>query len=109
MTTYDTIIVGGGSWINGQLANRGAPTDDDDWLARGAIGWGWNDAFPFFRKAERDMDDRMRRKCADQPAWPVALPPPERRRASASVPSPAASSAKLAGSGTFVPWAGMPI
>ena len=49
-------VLGGGSSINGQLANRGAPTDYDEWAARGATGWGWNDVFPFFRKVERDMD-----------------------------------------------------
>ncbi len=49
-------VLGGGSSINGQLANRGAPTDYDEWAARGATGWGWNDVFPFFKKVERDMD-----------------------------------------------------
>lgn len=49
-------VLGGGSSINGQLANRGAPSDYDEWAARGATGWGWNDVFPFFRKVERDMD-----------------------------------------------------
>ena len=49
-------VLGGGSSINGQLANRGAPTDYDEWAARGATGWGWNDVFPFFKKVERDLD-----------------------------------------------------
>jgi 5-(hydroxymethyl)furfural/furfural oxidase len=49
-------VLGGGSSINGQLANRGAPTDYDEWEARGAAGWGWNDVLPFFRKVERDLD-----------------------------------------------------
>ena len=31
-------VLGGGSSINGQLANRGAPTDYDEWEARGADG-----------------------------------------------------------------------
>ena len=31
-------VLGGGSSINGQLANRGAPTDYDEWVARGARG-----------------------------------------------------------------------
>ena len=31
-------VLGGGSSINGQLANRGAPTDYDEWEARGAAG-----------------------------------------------------------------------
>jgi 5-(hydroxymethyl)furfural/furfural oxidase len=49
-------VLGGGSSINGQLANRGAPTDYADWEARGAAGWGWNDVLPFFRKVEHDLD-----------------------------------------------------
>ena len=34
-------VLGGGSAINGQLANRGAPHDYDEWQARGAAGWSW--------------------------------------------------------------------
>jgi 5-(hydroxymethyl)furfural/furfural oxidase len=49
-------VLGGGSSINGQLANRGAPTDYDEWEARGAAGWSWNDVLPYFRKLERDLD-----------------------------------------------------
>jgi 5-(hydroxymethyl)furfural/furfural oxidase len=49
-------VLGGGSSINGQLANRGAPTDYDEWEAKGAAGWGWQDVLPYFKKVERDMD-----------------------------------------------------
>ncbi|MCP5152636.1 MAG: GMC family oxidoreductase N-terminal domain-containing protein [Ectothiorhodospiraceae bacterium] len=49
-------ILGGGSSINGQMANRGAPTDYAQWEARGARGWGWDSVLPYFRKLERDMD-----------------------------------------------------
>lgn len=49
-------VLGGGSSINGQLANRGAPTDYDEWDARGAAGWNWDNVLPYFRKIERDMD-----------------------------------------------------
>jgi 5-(hydroxymethyl)furfural/furfural oxidase len=49
-------VLGGGSSINGQLANRGAPADYAEWEARGAEGWGWNDVLPYFRKVERDLD-----------------------------------------------------
>jgi 5-(hydroxymethyl)furfural/furfural oxidase len=49
-------VLGGGSSINGQLANRGAPTDYDEWEARGAAGWGWDAVLPYFRKVERDLD-----------------------------------------------------
>jgi 5-(hydroxymethyl)furfural/furfural oxidase len=49
-------VLGGGSSINGQLANRGAPADYDDWEARGAAGWRWDTVLPYFRKVERDID-----------------------------------------------------
>ncbi len=49
-------VLGGGSSINGQLANRGAPTDYDEWDARGAKGWNWDAVLPFFKKVERDLD-----------------------------------------------------
>ena len=49
-------VLGGGSSINGQLANRGAPTDYDEWEARGGAGWSWKDVLPYFRKVEHDLD-----------------------------------------------------
>ncbi len=49
-------IVGGGSSINGELANRGTPDDYDEWAALGAAGWGWSDVLPYFRKLETDLD-----------------------------------------------------
>jgi 5-(hydroxymethyl)furfural/furfural oxidase len=49
-------VLGGGSAINGQLFNRGSPRDYDEWKARGAEGWGWDDVLPWFRKVERDLD-----------------------------------------------------
>ena len=49
-------VVGGGSSINGQLANRGTPDDYDEWAARGAAGWDWQSVLPYFRKLESDLD-----------------------------------------------------
>ena len=49
-------ILGGGSSINGQLANRGSPADFEEWVSRGASGWGWDDVLPYYKKVERDMD-----------------------------------------------------
>jgi 5-(hydroxymethyl)furfural/furfural oxidase len=49
-------VLGGGSSINGQMANRGAPTDYDEWEARGAAGWNWKSVLPYFKKVERDLD-----------------------------------------------------
>src|ERR1700723_88841 len=34
-------VLGGGSSINGQFANRGAPDDYEEWQQRGAAGWDW--------------------------------------------------------------------
>jgi len=57
LRTYEQArILGGGSSINGQLANRGAPSDYDEWAAKGATGWNWDNVLPFFKKVERDMD-----------------------------------------------------
>ncbi|MFV0299124.1 MAG: GMC family oxidoreductase N-terminal domain-containing protein, partial [Hyphomicrobiaceae bacterium] len=49
-------VLGGGSSINGQMANRGAPTDYDEWHERGAAGWKWDNVLPYFKKLERDLD-----------------------------------------------------
>ncbi len=49
-------VMGGGSSINFQAANRGAPDDYDEWAALGASGWGWKDVLPYFRKLEDDAD-----------------------------------------------------
>src|SRR5246500_307192 len=57
LRTYEQArVLGGGSSINGQLANRGAPTDYDEWNARGARGWNWDAVLTYFKKVERDMD-----------------------------------------------------
>ncbi|KQR76675.1 glucose-methanol-choline oxidoreductase [Burkholderia sp. Leaf177] len=47
-------VMGGGSSINVQSANRGLPRDYDEWAANGATGWSWDDVLPYFRKLERD-------------------------------------------------------
>jgi 5-(hydroxymethyl)furfural/furfural oxidase len=49
-------VMGGGSSINVQSANRGLPRDYDEWAASGAKGWSWRDVLPYFRKLERDVD-----------------------------------------------------
>ena len=47
-------VMGGGSSINVQSANRGLPRDYDDWAANGAPGWAWRDVLPYFCKLECD-------------------------------------------------------
>jgi len=49
-------VMGGGSSINVQAANRGLPRDYDEWAASGAPGWSWQDVLPYFRNLERDVD-----------------------------------------------------
>ena len=49
-------VMGGGSSINGQVANRGAPADYDAWAARGLPGWDWQGVLPYFRKLESNAD-----------------------------------------------------
>ena len=49
-------VIGGGSSINGQVANRGAPVDYDTWAAKGLEGWDWQGVLPYFRKLETDHD-----------------------------------------------------
>ena len=49
-------VLGGGSSINGQLANRGCPADYQEWVDRGATGWDWESVLPYFKKLETDAD-----------------------------------------------------
>lgn len=49
-------VMGGGSSINGQVANRGTPADYDEWASLGAQGWDWRSVLPFFKRLERDLD-----------------------------------------------------
>ena len=49
-------VLGGGSSINGQMANRGAPADYNEWEFHGAKGWNWKSVLPYFKKLETDLD-----------------------------------------------------
>lgn len=49
-------VMGGGSSINVQSANRGLPRDYDEWRDLGARGWAWADVLPYFLKLETDLD-----------------------------------------------------
>jgi len=44
--------LGGSSSINGNVFNRGAPSDFDHWAQRGNPGWGYDDVLPLFRRME---------------------------------------------------------
>lgn len=49
-------VLGGGSAVNALVANRGGPSDYDEWGEMGAEGWSWDAALPYFRKLEHDYD-----------------------------------------------------
>jgi len=44
-------LLGGGSAINAMVANRGAPSDYDEWGALGAEGWSWDKRAALFQEA----------------------------------------------------------
>jgi len=44
--------LGGSSNINGLLYVRGQQADYDAWSNLGALGWGWADVAPYFRRSE---------------------------------------------------------
>ncbi len=45
-------VLGGSSSINGLLYIRGQHADYDGWRQLGCEGWGWDDVFAYFRRAE---------------------------------------------------------
>ena len=47
--------LGGSTAINGATWLRAVPADADDW---GVPGWSWPELLPYFRRAERDVDER---------------------------------------------------
>ncbi|MAY63484.1 MAG: sorbosone dehydrogenase [Rhizobiales bacterium] len=49
-------VLGGGSAINGIGANRGSPSDYDEWGEMGVEGWSWDECLPYFKKLENDLD-----------------------------------------------------
>ncbi|MCO5066162.1 MAG: GMC family oxidoreductase N-terminal domain-containing protein [Rhizobiaceae bacterium] len=49
-------VLGGGTSVMGMWALRGQPDDYDGWREAGAIGWGWDDVLPSFRRLEHDAD-----------------------------------------------------
>jgi choline dehydrogenase len=45
-------VLGGSSSVNGMMYFRGHPEDYDEWVLRGAAGWGWDRMLPAFRAIE---------------------------------------------------------
>lgn len=49
-------VLGGSSSMNGMIYMRGDKSDYDAWESAGATGWGWNEVFPVFKRAEDHQD-----------------------------------------------------
>src|SRR5580704_39455 len=47
---------GGGSTVNGALANRGDQADFDRWAAGGLASWSWEHMLPAYQRLEHDLD-----------------------------------------------------
>ncbi|MFI4954729.1 MAG: GMC family oxidoreductase [Gammaproteobacteria bacterium] len=47
--------LGGSSSINAMIYIRGHHQDYDDWANLGCQGWGWQDVFPYFKRAENNV------------------------------------------------------
>ncbi len=45
-------VLGGSSAINAMIYIRGHRMDYDSWQDKGAVGWGWDDVLPYFKKSE---------------------------------------------------------
>jgi choline dehydrogenase len=45
-------VLGGSSSINAMLYVRGQRADYDGWRQMGCEGWGWDEVFPYFRRAQ---------------------------------------------------------
>lgn len=54
--------LGGTSSINGMVYVRGNRYDFEEWVQLGALGWGYNDCLPYFKRAETWVhgEDRFR-------------------------------------------------
>jgi 4-pyridoxate dehydrogenase len=49
-------VLGGSSSINVMAFTRGDPADYDRWAQKGALGWSYDDALPYFKRVERWED-----------------------------------------------------
>ncbi|GMF16875.1 unnamed protein product [Phytophthora lilii] len=45
-------VLGGSSWVNAMIYNRGHALDYDSWQDCGAEGWSYADCLPYFKKAQ---------------------------------------------------------
>lgn len=52
-------MLGGTSVINAMIYTRGNRYDFDNWVKGGAVGWSWEEVFPYFLKSEDNTDPAM--------------------------------------------------
>ena len=48
--------MGGSSVLNALIYARGNKHDYDNWVREGAVGWSWEEVFPYFLKSEDNTD-----------------------------------------------------
>lgn len=60
-------VLGGSSSINGLIYIRGQAEDYDAWRDAGCSGWGYDDALPYFKRAERQIRGESAHHGADGP------------------------------------------
>ena len=68
-------MLGGSSGINYMAYVRGHPADFDAWAKEGAVGWGYRDVLPYFKKSEglKSSDDISIDKHAHSTAGPLGV------------------------------------
>lgn len=52
-------VLGGSSVLNAMLYARGNRHDYDKWVKDGAVGWSWEEVFPYFLKSEDNRDPNI--------------------------------------------------
>jgi choline dehydrogenase len=62
-------VLGGCSSINAMCYIRGQAEDYDDWVRDGAVGWGYDDVLPFFRRSEHQEHGASRYHGGTGPLW----------------------------------------
>ncbi|MEJ1096216.1 MULTISPECIES: choline dehydrogenase [unclassified Pseudoxanthomonas] len=62
-------VLGGSSSINAMCYTRGVAGDYNDWATQGAHGWDWNQALPYFKRAERNARGADALHGADGPLY----------------------------------------